>query len=254
MFDAQNFKHIFLCQRFKIEPVGGVIISRDGLGVAVDHDRFDADIAQRKRRVATAIVKLDALADAVWPATQNHHFAPAAGRCLALWRLAKRGLVSRIHIGGGRGEFGSAGVDALINRVQAQGGAPGANRCLVGSGEQRQAGVGKAHCLDLAEIVDVIGQTMGAHPVFDVDNFLNPVDIPRVDAAKGKNFIVGKAPAQRLGQHQNAVRGCGAKGGAHRIDVVAVLGAGDLDLVKAGEANFKRAQCFLHRFGKGTPD
>ena len=52
-----------------------VVVGRHRLGVAVDHDRLDALLAQRHRRVHAAVVELDALADAVRPAAEDDHLA-----------------------------------------------------------------------------------------------------------------------------------------------------------------------------------
>src|SRR5205823_5682347 len=65
LIDSQ---HVFKSQRFKVEPVAGVVVGRYRLRVAIDHDGFITIFTQRKGRVAAAVIELDALADAVWPA------------------------------------------------------------------------------------------------------------------------------------------------------------------------------------------
>ena len=42
LLDPHDLDHVLGGQRLEIEPVGGVVIGRDGLRVAVDHDRLDA--------------------------------------------------------------------------------------------------------------------------------------------------------------------------------------------------------------------
>ena len=120
LLGAQDLQHVLRRQRLEIEPVRGVVVGRHGLGVAVDHDRFVAGVAQREGGVAAAIVELDALADAVRPAAEDDDLL--ARRDLRLGaRLAGEGhLVGRVHVGGGRGEFGRACVDALVDRVHAE--------------------------------------------------------------------------------------------------------------------------------------
>ena len=71
LLGAQDLQHVFGRQRLEIEPVGGVVVGRHGLRVAVDHDRFEAGVAQREGGVAAAIVELDALADAVRTAAED---------------------------------------------------------------------------------------------------------------------------------------------------------------------------------------
>ncbi len=71
LLTPQYFQHVLCGQRLEIEAVRGVVIRRHGLGIAVDHDGFIARLAQRKTGMATAIIKLDALADTVWTTTEN---------------------------------------------------------------------------------------------------------------------------------------------------------------------------------------
>ena len=52
---------------------------RDGLRVAVDHDGLEAVFLQREGRMHAAVVELDALADAVRAAAEDHDLA-AVGR------------------------------------------------------------------------------------------------------------------------------------------------------------------------------
>ena len=70
-------QHVFERQRLEVQPVGGVVVGRDGLRVAVDHDGLEAVLSQREGRVHAAVVELDALADAVGPAAEDHDFLRA---------------------------------------------------------------------------------------------------------------------------------------------------------------------------------
>jgi hypothetical protein len=63
-------------QRLEIQTVDGIVVGRNGLGIAVDHDRFVAFFTQRERRVTAAVVELEPLADAVRSTTENHNLAP----------------------------------------------------------------------------------------------------------------------------------------------------------------------------------
>ncbi len=47
LLDPDDLDHVLGGQRLEIEPVGGVVIGRDGLRVAIDHDRLDAGLADR---------------------------------------------------------------------------------------------------------------------------------------------------------------------------------------------------------------
>ena len=126
-FDLDQLQHVLGGQRLEVEPVGGVVVGGDGLGVAVDHDRLDADLVEREGRVAAAVVELDALADAVRAAAEDDRLLAIARLGLALGRLAERAaLVGRVHVGRRRRELGRAGVDALEHRPHAQRAARGA--------------------------------------------------------------------------------------------------------------------------------
>ena len=68
--------HVFDGERLEEEPVARVVVGRDGLGVAVDHHRLVARVGQRERGVHAAVVELDALADAVRAAAEDHDRRP----------------------------------------------------------------------------------------------------------------------------------------------------------------------------------
>ena len=76
---CDDLEHVLERQRLEVQAVGGVVVGRDGLRIAVDHDGLVAVLAQRQRRVHAAVVELDALPDAVRAAAQ-HHDLPAVGR------------------------------------------------------------------------------------------------------------------------------------------------------------------------------
>ena len=117
---AHDLQHVFGRQRLEIEPVGGVVIGRDGFGIAVDHDGLEAARRQREGGVAAAIVELDALADAVRPAAQDDDLLLVGRLAFAFRRRADRRFIGRIHVGRERREFGGAGVDALEHRPHAE--------------------------------------------------------------------------------------------------------------------------------------
>ena len=57
--------HVLERQRLEVQPIGGVVVGRDRLRVAVDHHRLEAFLAEREGGVTAAVVELDALADPV---------------------------------------------------------------------------------------------------------------------------------------------------------------------------------------------
>ena len=66
--DVQDF---FQRERLEVEAVTGVVIGRDRFGVAVHHDRLEAEFLERERCVATAIIELDSLPDSIGTAAED---------------------------------------------------------------------------------------------------------------------------------------------------------------------------------------
>ncbi len=112
LFGVDDVQHVFERERLEVEAVAGVVIGRDGLGIAVDHDRFDVFVLQRERRVAAAVIELDSLADAVGSAAQNHDLFAIVGVGFA------GGFVGGIEIRREAFEFGRAGIDAIEDGAQ----------------------------------------------------------------------------------------------------------------------------------------
>ena len=100
-------QNVFERQRLEVQPVGGVVIGRDRLRVAVHHDRLESVFAQRKRSVAAAIVELDSLPDAVRAAAQDDDLGSVGGGRLVFV------LVRRIQIRRKRFKLGRAGIHPL---------------------------------------------------------------------------------------------------------------------------------------------
>ena len=121
-FFVDNFEHVFQCQRLKVQAIRSVVVGRNRLWIAVDHDGLVAVFAHGHGRVDAAIVKLDALADAVGTAAQHHDLLFVSRRGFALAAGVERvcRLVSRVQVGGVGFELCRAGVDPLVNRAHAQ--------------------------------------------------------------------------------------------------------------------------------------
>ena len=176
---GEDGEHVLGGQRLEIEAIRSVVVGRHGLRIAIDHDRLVARFAQRERGVAAAIVELDALPDAVGPAAENDDLlAPARSR-FAGGDAGERRLVGRIHVGGRRREFGGAGVDALVDRRDAERRARLGDVALVEPGERAEARVGEAGRLQQPQIVGVLRQAEAAHLVLEADDFRHPLEEPR---------------------------------------------------------------------------
>ncbi len=71
LLGGDDLQHILGGQRLEVEPVGGVVVGRHRLRIAVDHDRLEARRGEREAGMAAAVVELDALADAVGAAAED---------------------------------------------------------------------------------------------------------------------------------------------------------------------------------------
>ena len=109
-FVPQNLDHALHVERFEIESVRRIEICRHRLWIRVDHDRSDASIVKRARRLNRRIVELDALPDADWARPHDDGPRPAQRRGLILR------LVGRIEVRRGCRKLTSARVHHLVNR------------------------------------------------------------------------------------------------------------------------------------------
>ena len=246
LLDAHDFQHVFQGHRLEVQTVGGVIVGRHGFRVTVDHDGLVTVFAQRQRGVYAAVVKFDTLADTVRAAAEDHDFIAVNGRVgLTLF------FISGVHVGGIGGEFGGAGVHALVDRMQVILVAQLANFRFPHARQFRQTRIGKAFTLQGTQEVGV--EAVDAH----FHHFLFQTH---------QLFNLHQEPAVDIGQVEDAVyREAGAEG---IRDVPDTLGASVFQLaanfgqrfrvveahfrVEAGGAHFQAAQRFLQRFLLGA--
>ena len=200
-----DLEHVLGGERLEVEPVRGVVVGRDRLRIAVDHDGLVADLVQRERGVAAAVVELDALADAVRPAAEDDDLLLVGWRGLAGRGAGERRLVGRIHVGGGRGELGGAGVDALEHRPHAERAAARAH--IVGrrpvslpSGASE-----KPIALSRRSAARALRQALGLDLGFLVDDAADLRQEPRIDLAGGEDLVVRQAVPHRLRDLEEAV-------------------------------------------------
>jgi hypothetical protein len=78
-FFFNNGENIFERERFEVQPVGGIVIGRDRLRIAIHHDGFEAILAKGIRGVAAAVIEFNSLPDAVGAAAENHDFGARLG-------------------------------------------------------------------------------------------------------------------------------------------------------------------------------
>ena len=141
----EDVHHVLEGEGLEVEPVGGVVVGRDRLRVAVDHDGLVPLLLEREGGVAAAVVELDALPDPVGAAAEDDDLLAVRGRGLAL------ALVGRVHVRGERLELRRAGVDPLVDGNDAGRLPRGAHLGLAPLRELRETRVREAHPLGLAE-------------------------------------------------------------------------------------------------------
>jgi hypothetical protein len=103
-------EHLLRRERLEVQPVGGVVVGRDGLRVAVDHDGLVAEAAEGLHRVDAAVVELDALPDPVRARAEDHDARLRPGRRRPLVLLAP----GRVEVVRGRVDLAAAGVDTSV--------------------------------------------------------------------------------------------------------------------------------------------
>ena len=209
---------------------------------------------QREAGMAAAIVELDALADPVGAAAENDDLVLGRRRTLVGYLAGEGRFIGRIHVGGRRGEFGRAGIDALEHRADAKRMTLRLHLGLGRIGEHGKARVGKAHGLQRAQAKGVWRQAVALDLGLHLDDGAHLGQEPRIDLAGVEDIFIAPAEPHRLRHLQQAVRRRRAQRCADRVLVVVAAEALDLDLVEPGEAGFESAQRLLQALLKGAAD
>ena len=218
--NIDDIHDVLVGERLKVQAVRGVVVSRDGLGVAVDHDGLKAAGRQRVARVHAAVIELDTLANAVGAGAQDHRLGFVRRRGLvgsrALLGIRARAvdvLVRLVVVLRGARELRSAGIDRLHAGNHAQALAVGAHKALIGAGQRGNLGVTRAILLEQAHRVGVnVLHTQVADALLDLHHIVDAVEVPRIDAADGMDAGDVPATAQGLDHKEDAVLGRGCHG------------------------------------------
>ena len=194
----------------------------------------------------TAIVKLDALADAVRAAAEHHDLVAVSRFGLAFF------FIGRIQVGSAGSELGGAGIHPLVYRMHAELFAQAAHAGFARADQTGQAAVGKALALEEIQPFAIVQrrQAQGAHLAGDLHQFLDLHQEPRVDAGQVVKMLDRVAEPECLRDEPQPPRPGHAQGlleHGMRVRVAAVE-----DFVKAIGADFQAAQGFLQRFLEGA--
>ena len=153
------------------------------------------------------VVELDPLPDANRTRTQDHDARPVRLRPL-VFRLV-RGVVVR-----GRGrKLTGARIDDLVGRHKPRRHSAGADLGLPRAKQRRNLGIGESQPLGLRQ-----GRFAAGQPLFARDDACDFGDEETIDPRLSHEIINAPAPAQRLGQREQAeVCGLGHHGGDLRL-------------------------------------
>ena len=259
--NIDDIHDVLIGERLKVQTVGRVIVGRDGLRVAVDHDGLEAAGRQRVARVHAAVIELDTLANAVGAGAQDHRLGLVRRRGLvgshALLGIRARAvdvLVRLVVVLRGARELGRAGIDRLHAGNHAQALAVGAHKALVGAGQRGDLGVARAVLLEQAHRVGVdILHAQAADALLDLHHVVDTVEVPRVDTADGVNARDIPAAAQGLDHKEDAVLGRGCHDLSEFI-VAQLVGALLATGANALMAVLQRAHGLAESLLKGTTD
>ena len=204
---VHDLEHVLEGERLEVEPVGGVVVGRDGLGVAVDHHGLVAGVVQRQAGVHARVVELDALPDPVGPGAEDDHRLLLARRDLGLL------VVGAVVVRRARGELGGAGVDRLVDRADAERVPHAADDVLLHVADPAELRVGEPVPLGPAQqrgrqlvgVDDLLG---------DLVDQAQLVDEPRVDAG-GRRGSPPRSP-RRAGRPSPCAAGRRAACGSPR--------------------------------------
>ena len=185
LLHLENVHHILPAQRFKVEPVGGIVVGGDGLRVVVDDDHIIAHFLEGPDAVNTAVVKFNALADSDGAGAQhhNHRFpTPGHGPGFAV------GIKAGIEVGGLGVEFRSAGVHHFVGH--------GKTGQFPAAAEPGQRLVGIAQKLSLP--VKILCHGFPGENLFILCQILELVQKPPVNFGNGVDFFYGNPCLQGL--------------------------------------------------------
>ena len=108
-----DIEDILQCERFKVEPVGNIVVRRYCLGIGIHHDSFVSRLSQRHGGMNATVIKLYTLPDPVGTPSDNHHLFRISAAAFILF------IIGGIVVRGVGLEFGGAGIHKFIYRCNA---------------------------------------------------------------------------------------------------------------------------------------
>ncbi len=202
MFLFIDVQDVLEGERLEVEFVAGVVVGGNRFGVRVDHDGFPPKLSQGEGGVDAAVIKLDALPDAVRSPAKDHDFLLCA-RAGFVFVAVGRIIVGRIGF-----EFRRAGIDQTVGRKELGGLPGGPDVRLDGVGKRCDLTVGESELLGPAQIM----QTVLRNARLLVDDLPDVLQKPWVNRGEFVNSLVlSNRPAAHGVQRRRARdRGCEA--------------------------------------------
>ena len=192
--------------------------------------------------MATTVVELNSLSDAVGAAAEDHYFLLRRGLGLIFV------LVARIHVGGEGFKFGGASVDAFEDRTDTVAGALKADGGGRGLPDLCELFVARADALHLPEkVLRSRFDSNAGSAAIGSDDFFDLVNEPWIDFREVANFFCGKAAFDGRKNPVNAI-------GAGRGEFLAKQRIGRFRRGTPGRAGFERADALLQRFLESAAD
>ncbi len=244
LLHLENAHDVLEGEGLEVEAVRRVVVGRDRLGVAVDHDGLEPLLPEGEGGVAAAVVELDPLADAVGAAPEDHDL-PAARRLRLAFPLVGRVEVRRVGL-----ELGGAGVDPLVDRLDLLGRATLPHLGLGGAGELRQAHVGEARALGLPEALAGERRTsagLGLDPLLEIHDLLELREKPGVDPGHAVDVFVAPTEVEGALHVEDPV-------GVRVEELLLDAGVVDVGAGEAGGADLQAPQPLLQRLLEGAAD
>ncbi len=184
LLHVDDAQHVLVGQRLEVEPVGGVVVGGDGLGVVVDDDHVVAELFERPDAVDGGIVELDALADADGAGAEHDddRLARAGERAGLALRVEGGVEVGRLRV-----EFRAAGVHHLERGLHL------GQRLRAGEPLQRRVGVAELFAGEILRVRQAMGNAR-----LVIRQLLELAQEPAVDLRDLVDVLHGNAALERL--------------------------------------------------------
>ena len=234
-------------QRFEVEPVAGVVVGRNRLRVAVDHDRLIAGLGELEAGVDTAVIELDALTNTVRSRTEDHDLLTVRWAHFAVV-FPCRVVIRRLRI-----ELGTTGVDGLERRNHS-GGYPSIGDLIERHVPQvGELCVGEAHLLRTlpAASTQLARRSFGQRNAF-LGDAQHLIEEPWVDLGHLVQFFDRLTATQECFELENPLGCFDRRLREQFVEIHLVQRFLTGVTVQAESSQFEASQALLERFGEGS--